>query len=111
MSNIQHCLLEVTGAVERLRTTLSEGQPADISALRPYLDNLNTCLAGLDKETGKAHLHELEDLNQALKELSTDFLRQKESAQAALENINIRLKAGTAYARSAAAVKTTTEDN
>lgn len=104
MSDFAQQLAEVRTSVEQLRTLMSEGQPADMADLAPRLEALNAALPGLPKEEGAKHLDALNALDQALAELRQDMVRQREGAEAALREIATRLKASTAYAKSAAAI-------
>lgn len=98
-------------SVEQIRTRMSEGIASDIDELNPKLEALTAALPSLDKATGQQYLQELVDLEASLGELRQDFIRQREGAQAAISQLTTRLKAGTAYAKSAAAAPPQDEDN
>lgn len=104
MSDFTNQLNDVKTSIEQLRSFMSEGNAADLSELQPKLESLNTELLKLPKEEGRTHIPALLEIDQALAELAQDFGRQREAAKAGIEELSTRLKASTAYAKSAAAI-------
>lgn len=99
---IETRLESVSREVEQLRVRLGEGVPCTIEELAPRLEALMIALRAAPKSAGLAHVASLNALERALAELASDFRRQQAAAEAALSEINTRLKAATAYARTAA---------
>lgn len=110
MSDFVHRLDEIKAGIEQLRTHMSEGNAADLTDLGPRLDAMNADLLKLPKEEGRKYIPALLEIDQALAELAQDFARQKEGAKAAIQQLSTRLKASTAYAKSAAAAGRNDED-
>ena len=104
MTDFAGQLTDVKTTIEQLRTFMSEGNAADMSELSPKLEALNAELLKLPKEEGRTHIPALLEIDQALAELAQDFGRQREAAKAGIEQLSTRLKASTAYAKSAAAL-------
>ena len=111
MTNFVDRLAEVKTSIEQLRTSMSEGTAGDITDLQPKLEAMNAELLNLPKEEGRQHIPALLEIDQALAELAQDFGRQKESARTAITQLATRLKAGTAYAKSAAAAPSKTDES
>lgn len=103
MTDFANRLADVKTAIEQLRTFMSEGNAGDMAELTPKLDAMNAELPGLSKEEGRQHIPALLEIDQALAELAQDFARQREAAKAGIEELSVRLRASTAYAKSAAA--------
>jgi len=111
MTDFADRLTEVKTAIEQLRTSMSEGNPGTFDTLGPLLEKMNAEMQALPKDKGQAFIEPLLEIDRALAELSSDFTRQREEARAGLEHIVTRLKAGTAYAKSAAAIPSKTDDS
>lgn len=102
---LDDALKAVTAEVEQLRTRLSEGVASDTKALEPLLTNFMQTLQATPIPVAKPYIDQLYTLAQDLGELQSDFKRQQNAAQDAMEHIQTRLKAATAYAKSSASDK------
>ncbi len=98
-------LAAVRTEAEQLRSRLSEGTVSEGTQLDKLISELMSSLHAAPKELGKSYLPALTELASTLDELTADFKRQQGAAEEAMQLINTRLKAATAYAKTSASSK------
>jgi hypothetical protein len=104
-AQLETALKAVEAEIEQLRTRLSEGVASDTEVLDPLLISFMATLHATPVPEAKPYTEKLYALAQSLGELQTDFKRQQNGAELALQEINTRLKAATAYAKSSSTDK------
>lgn len=103
MTNFSALLSDVVTSIDKLRTELKGDNPVTLDELAPKLVALTDALPALPPDEGRALIEDLIALNLALGELAQNFEQRRKSTQDALSLISTRLRASTAYAKSAAA--------
>lgn len=110
MTDFPALLSDVVTSIDKLQKELKGDTPVTLDELAPKLVALTDALPSLPPDEGRALIEDLIALNLALGELSQNFEQRRKATQESLSLISTRLRASTAYAKSAAAGRESGEE-